>query len=255
MIVVFYRIIFWLAVALTPVIFVYNSELFFLLNCRKGGGGWDTFFLLLTSLADGLWIAMIVAIVQSLYPKNFGVFILALIIGNILLHGGKFLFDADRPLRILGEAKVCVLGQPLTVRSFPSGHSFAAMTLFMFVRPTRSLPLAVLVLGLSVLAVLSRAYVGAHFPRDMITGALIAVVSYLAAERLILKFKPWSWPTYLRKFALSAVGLATALAYIFLYHEKTKELEYILTPAAWLVVAYWVMYGGFTALTRIRQRA
>ena len=143
MVSIFYRISFWTAVAALPAVFLYNDRLFTALNCDKNGGRLDMFFLLLTSLADGLWVAMIAAIVQSLRPRHFGIFLIALILGNLILHGGKFLFDSDRPLRLLGSASVCVLGQPLTVRSFPSGHSFAIMLLFMFVRPARSLPLAV----------------------------------------------------------------------------------------------------------------
>ena len=255
MVSIFYRISFWTAVAALPAVFLYNDRLFTALNCDKNGGRLDMFFLFLTSLADGLWVAMIAAIVQSLRPRHFGIFLIALILGNLILHGGKFLFDSDRPLRLLGSASVCVLGQPLTVRSFPSGHSFAIMLLFMFVRPARSLPLAMALLALTVLAVISRAYVGAHFPRDMIVGALIAVVSYLAAEKLAVKIKPWGWPAFTQKLTIAAAGLAVTLGYIFFYHEKTRELEFLLTPAAWCVAAYWVIYSGVIFIRRVRPQA
>jgi membrane-associated phospholipid phosphatase len=250
MIQIFYRISFWAAVASLPFVFFFNSQLFVFLNCNKTGGRLDWVFLLLTSLADGLWMMMIATVVHSLQSahsrqRSFGIFIIALVLGSILLQGGKFLFEADRPLRFWGEARVCVLGQPLTLRSFPSGHSFSAILLFMYLRPRRSLVAAALTLLLCVLAVISRAYVGAHFPRDMIAGSLIAVASFLFAEWVITKFKPWSWGESLKKNLLGIFGLATALVYIFFYHEKTRELEFLLTPAAWVVVAYWFCFFGY----------
>jgi membrane-associated phospholipid phosphatase len=246
----FYKILFWAAIATLPFAFLYNSELFQILNCPKNGGKLDMFLLLMTSLADGLWVVMIVTVVHSLRQAHrdalqgsrqahFGAFVLALLVGTALLHSAKYFFDAPRPVIAMGD-QVCVLGQRLTSRSFPSGHSFSAILLFMYLRPRRSVTVALAIAALCVIGVLSRAYVGAHFPRDMIVGALIAVFAYFAAEFVILKIRPWKILPGTRKILIAVPGLATALIYIFFYHEKTRELEFLLTPLAWAVVAYWL---------------
>ncbi len=258
-----YRILFWAAIAVLPLTFVFNSELFRILNCPKNGGKLDMFLLLMTSLADGLWVVMIVTVVHSLRKNraadthegrhaHFGTFALALLLGTALLHSAKYFFDAPRPVIALGD-QVCVLGQRLTSRSFPSGHSFSAILLFMYLRPRRSVTLALAVAALCVVGVLSRAYVGAHFPRDMIVGGLIAVFAYFAAEILNLKIRPWKISAEKRKILIAVPGLGTALIYIFLYHEKTRELEFLLTPLAWAVVAYWVIFIAARMLQMFRK--
>lgn len=227
---------------LIPAAFLWNNEIFFAINCRKHSTVLNWFFLVLTSLADGLWVMIIATIVYSIRPRDFAIFVLALIIGNILLQSGKHFFDMDRPLRVFGATKVCVLGLPVTLRSFPSGHAFSAMLLFMFIRPGKSSWITAVLFITCALAALSRVYVGAHFPRDVVMGGLIAVVSYLVAEIIGKKYTVIKPGSFLAVFGIAAVGLGTALIYIFKYPEKTPELEFVLTPLAWLVAGYWLIF-------------
>ncbi|GAB4430429.1 MAG: hypothetical protein OHK0011_13040 [Turneriella sp.] len=239
----FYRVVLLATVLSLPLVFLYNLELFAWLNCRKDATVLNFFFLTLTSLADGLWIMMIATVVQSLAPRNFKAFLIAVVLGNIVLQSTKYFVDADRPLRLLGETSICLLGQPLTVRSFPSGHAFSVGLLFMFLRPRHSWVGALALLVVATLAAVSRAYVGVHFPRDIASGFLLAVFSFLGAERLGQKITFRETSLTLRKGLVASLGIGTAMLYIFAYHEKTKELEPLLTPAAWLVVFYWCLYA------------
>ncbi|MFZ5628224.1 MAG: phosphatase PAP2 family protein [Spirochaetota bacterium] len=238
-----YRGVLAIALLALPVVFIYNIELFAWLNCRKDATVLNFFFLTLTSLADGLWIMMLATVVQSFAPRNFKAFLIALVLGNIVLQSTKYFVDADRPLRLLGESAICLLGQPLTVRSFPSGHAFSVGLLFMFLRPRHSWVGAFALLVVATLAAVSRAYVGVHFPRDIASGFLLAVLSFLGAELLSKKITFRETSLTLRKGLVAFLGIGTALLYIFAYHEKTKELEPLLTPAAWLVVLYWCLYA------------
>lgn len=240
----FYRGLLAVALLSLPLVFFYNLELFGWLNCRKDATVLNYFFLTLTSLADGLWIMMLATVVQSVAPRNFKAFLIALVLGNVFLQSGKYFFDADRPLRLLGESAICLLGQPLTVRSFPSGHSFSVGLLFMFLRPRHSWVGAFALLAISLLAAVSRAYVGVHFPRDIISGFLLAVLSFLGAEILLRKITFRETSLTLRKGLVAFLGMSIALLYIFAYHEKTRELEAVLTPAAWVVVLYWCLYAA-----------
>lgn len=239
----FYRGVLLATVLSLPLVFLYNLELFAWLNCRKDATVLNFFFLTLTSLADGLWIMMLATLVQSFAPRNFKAFLIALVLGNIVLQSAKYFVDADRPLRHLGESAICLLGQPLTMRSFPSGHAFSVGLLFMFLRPRHSWVGAFALLVIATLAAVSRAYVGVHFPRDIATGFLLAVFSYMVAEILSQKMTFRETSLTLRKRLVAFLGAGTALLYIFAYHEKTKELEPLLTPAAWLVVLYWCLYA------------
>lgn len=244
-----------LALLLIPVAFLWNTEIFFALNCSKHSTALNWFFLILTSLADGLWVMMIATVVYSVRPRDFAIFMIALIIGNILLQSGKHFFDMDRPLRVFGATKVCVLGLPVTLRSFPSGHAFSAMLLFMFLRPTQFGWITAILFITSMLAALSRVYVGAHFPRDVAMGGLIAVASYLVAEIAGARVKAWKPNPLIPAFGVAVVGLGTALIYIFKYAEKTPELEFALTPMAWLVTAYWLCFIAWKTYLAFTQRA
>lgn len=250
----FYQYMLYAVLAFVPFAFLFNNEIFHALNCTPANTRTNWLFLLLTSLADGLWVIMIATVAHSLRPRNFAVLVIALVIGNILLHSGKFLINADRPLLALGAGNVCVLGLPLTSRSFPSGHAFSAILLFLFLRPRHSLWAGALVLALAVAGAVSRIYVGVHFPRDIVTGGLIAVAAWFLAEILAPRLHLWNMTHGARTAALVIVGAGTALVYIFLYHEKTRELEYMLTPAAYGVLAYWLIFAAARFFRRAADR-
>ena len=240
----FYRGLLAAALLSLPLVFFYNLELFAWLNCRKDATVLNYFFLTLTSLADGLWIMMLATVAQSIAPRNFKAFLIALVLGNVALQSAKYFVDADRPLRFLGESAICFLGQPLTVRSFPSGHAFSAGLLFMFLRPRHSWVGAFALLAISLLAAVSRVYVGAHFPRDIISGFLLGIFSFKLAELLSRKIAFRETSLTLRKGLVAFLGMGAALIYICAYQEKTRELEAFLTPAAWVVVLYWLSYAA-----------
>ena len=235
----FYRVVFALALLALPVVWFKNTELFWLINCHRENATLNFVFLLLTSLADGLWVVMIATVAQSFKPHNLTALIIALIGGNIVLQSGKYLADFDRPLRVFGEQAVCLLGQQLTVRSFPSGHAFSAGLLFMFLRPRKSLLLAIFWLMLAGAGALSRVYVGVHFPRDVLAGFLIAVVSFKLSETAARRISFHESSLKTRRIAFALFGLGVSCIYLFAYHEKTKELQFLLTPAAVLVLVYW----------------
>lgn len=240
----FYRMLLAAALVALPVVWWKNNDLFWLINCNRENHALNFVFLLLTSLADGLWVIMIATVAQSIRPHNLMALIIALVAGNIFLQSGKYLADFDRPLRIFGDQAVCLLGQPLTVRSFPSGHAFSAGLLFMFMRPRRSLALAIIWVMLAGAAALSRVYVGVHFPRDVLAGFLIAVFAFKFAERAALRISFHDSSLMARRWAFALFSLGVSLIYLFAYHEKTQELEFLLTPAAYAILAYWLFVIG-----------
>ena len=88
----------------------------------------------------------------------------------------KALTDRARPFNLLRETRV--IGWRAPGLSFPSGHT--AQTLFAMALSISSfqLPVAVAVglYGVAALVAFTRVYVGAHYPRDVIAGAILGLV-------------------------------------------------------------------------------
>ena len=159
-----------------------------------------------TALGNGFYLFPIGLALMALFArKNFRRdFVLwastsfaSFIIGTTLKH----LVHRDRPLAAFHSAIVShavtihVLGPSLYANSFPSGHTFTAFStasLFSGLYPPLALPL----FALATLTGLSRIYVGAHFPLDVLGGAAIGLFSTFLVMR-------WIAPRWIRTDATS----------------------------------------------------
>jgi len=100
-------------------------------------------------------------------------------------EGAKYLFDRARPF--MWDTEIAPLIKTPSSSSFPSGHSATAaagaLTLSVLYPPFAP---AFLVAG--TLVILSRVYLGVHFPFDVLAGAIIGVATagvVLAAASLL----------------------------------------------------------------------
>jgi undecaprenyl-diphosphatase len=91
-----------------------------------------------------------------------------------LAEGAKYLFDRARPF--IWDTEVAPLIKTPSSSSFPSGHSATAaagaLTLSVFYPP-----FAPLLVAAAFLVVLSRVYLGVHFPFDVFAGVAIGVAT------------------------------------------------------------------------------
>jgi membrane-associated phospholipid phosphatase len=80
-----------------------------------------------------------------------------------------------RPRPFLGLIQTRVVGLPAIGRSFPSGHTSQAFFLAVFIGRYFALPAlpSLALIGLALLVGLTRMYVGAHYPRDVLAGMLL----------------------------------------------------------------------------------
>ena len=170
-----------------------NVALFHVIN-GVHAPGWDQLMLAMTWLGFHERYPYYLALALSLAylaPRRLPLRnVVVLAIGYALTAGVvpalKPWLDFPRPLLALGNNAVVVLGEPELHHSFPSGHSTFAVLLAASLAPALSPPYKWGLWLFAVLVCLSRISVGAHFPADVLGGALIGLAAVLAA-RLILK--------------------------------------------------------------------
>jgi undecaprenyl-diphosphatase len=145
----------------------------------------DTFFVFLSYIGSfgAVWLVLAALVAFSLRrPTALPLVFLAVLLGDGITSGLKFTFDRVRPSDRFDEPAPLL---PVAhTASFPSGHaatSFAcAATLAIYVAPR-------VAAGLYVLAALiawSRVYVGAHYPFDVLVGALVGLAIATALRLL-----------------------------------------------------------------------
>lgn len=97
----------------------------------------------------------------------------------------KAILDLPRPLTVLGEQAVTILGNPEVQHSFPSGHAAFAVLMAASLAPGISLGGKLALVIFALLVCLSRISVGAHFPADVLGGAAISILVVSAMHYLI----------------------------------------------------------------------
>jgi len=109
--------------------------------------------------------------------------LLAVVLAGVLVHLIKGIFPSPRPLGVLADVRV--LGPALRVSTFPSGHACSIFALGV-VTGEEFKNLFPFYLALAILVGISRIYVGAHFPADVIFGAGLGYLAgniYLAGRK------------------------------------------------------------------------
>jgi len=146
---------------------------------------WDALMLAMTALGDHgnflhyLAIALLVSIWRPswLPRRNVLVFFVGYGITALIAIQLKHWLDFPRPLLALGQNLVHVVGRPELHHSFPSGHATFAALLAASLSYQAAYPLRWLLWIYALLVCLSRPALGAHFPADVLGGALIAYLT------------------------------------------------------------------------------
>jgi len=159
---------------------------------------WDALMLTMTALGNHanypfyMALALLLSAWRPLWlPRNnvliFGV---GYVMTGWIVTQIKPLLDFPRPLLALGSHWVQVVGQPEFHHSFPSGHATFAVLLAASLSYQSTRPLRWLLWGFALLVCLSRPALGAHFPADVLGGALIAYLSVYSLRWLIERLLP-----------------------------------------------------------------
>ena len=161
-------------------------------------------------LPEKFWMALTVSgsawvgfLLVSILDRKYRVYSLAaiysLIIGGLIVTFLKKIIAAPRPLSVLNEQQLHVIGQYLYgFNSTPSGHAvsiMATVTMLVFMlRSNRveSLLYSLLMIFLGCIAAWSRVVVAAHWPADVCIGAslgiLVALISLKLANCYIARY-------------------------------------------------------------------
>ncbi len=162
----------------------WNEQAFGRVNSAAGRNrAVDLFFTMAGWLGSGYVLVPLVGWLIWLRRRKpfwlyFGLFAAMLIIGGIAVHHLKHSLKVDRPVvQLEGKQTVRVIGPVLRGGSFPSGHTQSVFTGVFFLSwfwPQ----FWYLYWTAGLLTGLSRCYVGAHFPLDVIGGAAVAFLSF-----------------------------------------------------------------------------
>jgi membrane-associated phospholipid phosphatase len=135
---------------------------------------------------------------------------------GLFTHGIKRLLNLPRPAAVFPPEAFQLIDSTLLVRSFPSGHSvtaFAAASILVFCSRRR---LVWLVLPVAMLVAFSRIAVGAHWPLDLLAGAVGGWAT--AALGCALSARWRFWENVRGQRILAGIVLLCALVFVF---EKT----------------------------------
>ena len=155
------------------------------------GNGWIGFPLAILAL---------LAIDRASFWRNLALLAVAGTVGGIALNLIKHAARAPRPLTVFGpeitagRVYVNVMFQRLYWNSFPSGHSQTAFTLATCLLWVQCHSKRVkwwgsgAIVAVALLVCISRIYVGAHFPSDVLGGAVLG-----AGSALVCCYSVASW--------------------------------------------------------------
>jgi membrane-associated phospholipid phosphatase len=154
-----------------------DNSIFLFINLRGRRPRWlDAAMWVLTQIGSGI---LAVGLAFFLFFSGQRSLALEIILGTItmglLTESVKILISRARPFIL--HANIRIIGWREPGHSFPSGHTAQAF-FFMTVVINQfgwSTSTAVLLYGVATLVALTRMYVGMHFPRDVIGGAILGI--------------------------------------------------------------------------------
>ncbi len=172
-----------------------NQHLFLWINHAGSGWTWDHLAAWGAVAGDyfyyPLWAALALALALKrpnlLSTRAVLCLLVAYVVDGLLVGSLKPWLSMPRPLMVLGPAAVHVIGPPKLLHSFPSGHTAFAFTVMASLLPGAHWVLRAMLVAFALWVGWSRIAVGAHFPADVLGGALIGLLSaWLSSQALNL---------------------------------------------------------------------
>jgi membrane-associated phospholipid phosphatase len=151
-------------------------------------------------------------------PDLLWAFLFLAILGTLWVHGLKHIVDVARPPAVLPD--VHIIGPAYKANTFPSGHATTAFAIGgLFALGLQLRTAYVIFVTAALIAALSRAVVGVHWPLDILAGAFggwLSAVAAIALGRRTIQFGTQPWV----QWAL-ALFLAACAAWLVMGHPKS----------------------------------
>jgi len=233
----------------------FNISLFLALNGMHSPWS-DIVWLGFTTLGDGYLLAIILGAFLLVNPRVACLGLGLLVLSSLAMHAIKYALPLVRPAGVLES--VHVVGPLLRAGTFPSGHTVASFsTALALVHFCSSRVAAIGILGVAMLISLSRVFIGAHFPLDVLAGIICSLVIYV----LLLLFV---WPKIellvpdhpvfaARRFRIALyVEFLAALMALLVYARFFAELPAVAAAVAVAVLAFlWISYRKQKAASQV----
>ncbi len=207
------------------------------------------FWLNITALGD---IAVLLSILSIFILKN--VRIWAALFGSmpsaiILTHLNKRLFEIPRPAAIIDVSQFEVAGKILRgYTSLPSGHTitiFTAVTVILCIliidkKIQRPVLWSIFLTFFASTVAISRIAVGAHWPIDVLSGAILGIISGISGVYLTYKYISWwKWMAY-AKFGYYHIIILLLLTYALISRHQFLSIYWFSLATAIFVVTHLI---------------
>lgn len=175
----------------------------------------DTMMIAFSFVGDEEFYVATVPLIYYLISKRVGVRLaIVLSLSTFVNYALKFFFNAPRPIGVDGIRSLYTESAPSM--SFPSGHAQGSATYWGYLATQVKKPWFFALAGLMVLSImLSRLYLGVHWPIDVAAGLLFGLV-FVAGIVYVdgrLTERPLSFGIKL------TLGIVLPLLLLFVYHE------------------------------------
>jgi membrane-associated phospholipid phosphatase len=192
------------------------------------------------------------------HPRVFWALICAGVVALAYARSLKPIFDAARPPAVLDPGSFNLIGPAHRSMGFPSGHSTTAGVLFgVFLYYAAGWGRRVLLLGLMLLAGISRVAIGVHWPVDVAFGLGGGMLSAWVGLRLARRFS-WVIEDASVHLALVTLGVFVTIGLWFDdggYAAAALPLRVLCVAVVGYTALVYLLLPGWRVLRRARDSA
>ena len=144
----------------------------------------DSLWGFITTLADPLVAPLLVFTLFHRKPLFLRAFFIAMPLALLVNYSFKYGFSFDRPSAVLAPNSFNLIGPHIASPSFPSGHTLTIFTLMGLISAWyQERSISIMAILLATIISFSRVSVGAHWPSDLLLGALLGCfIGWIAVE-------------------------------------------------------------------------